>query len=202
MTVEHTFAAGLVLVQAIFLQPDFPTNPRDGGEPEQQVSRVWRTVPGMEYEIMLEDDGLVEVTGHLGFQFEDKRCDRDDKFMTGIALAINGSHVRAPIGTYATQNAQRWQHYRDMPFSWVVPLERGEHVIELMAVAVRRAGPSSAAAAPGSSRANTAEWRSRCTRHDRSPRLRTGFIIQCRVVRWLSAQSGDTPASPGAGAEI
>jgi hypothetical protein len=90
----------------------------------------------MEYEITLEDDGLVEVTGHVGFQFEDKRCDPDDKFMTGIALAINGRHVRSPLGTFATQNAQCWQHYRDMPFSSLVPLERGEHVIELMAVAV------------------------------------------------------------------
>ena len=136
MTVEHTFAAGLVLVQAIVLQPDFPTNPHGGGEPEQQVSRVWRTVPGMEHEITLEDDGLVEVTGHVGFQFEDKRCDPDDKFMTGIALAINGIQVRVPLGTLATQNAQRWQHYQDVPFSWLVPLERGEYVIELMAIAV------------------------------------------------------------------
>ncbi|MGH6899551.1 MAG: hypothetical protein ACREJ5_23865 [Geminicoccaceae bacterium] len=138
MTIEHTFAAGLVLVQAILLQPDFPTNPGDGGGREQRVSRDWRAVPGMEYEINLEDDGLVEITGHLGFQIEDKRCDRDDTFMTGIALAINGQQVRAPIGTYATQNAQRWQHYQDMPFSWVLPLERGEHVIQLMARAVAK----------------------------------------------------------------
>jgi hypothetical protein len=141
VTVEHTFAAGLVLVQAIVLQPDFPTNPHDGGEPAQQVSQNWVTVPGMEYEITLEGDGLVEITGHLGFQIEDKRCGRTDTFMTGVALAINGQIVRAPIGTHATQNAQRWQHYRDMPFSWALPLERGEHVIELVA----RAMPKGAA---------------------------------------------------------
>jgi hypothetical protein len=136
--VEHTFAAGLVLMQAIFLQPDFPTNPGDGGAPEQQVSRGWSSVPGMEYEIILEDDGLIEITGHLGFQIEDKRCDRDDTLLTGIALAINDILVRAPIGTYATQNVQRWQHYRDMPFSWVLPLERGEHVVQLKARAVAK----------------------------------------------------------------
>jgi hypothetical protein len=113
VTVEHTFAAGLVLVQAIVLQPDFPTNPGDGDEPEQQVSRDWRAVPGMEYEITLEDDRLIEITGHLGFQIEDKRCDPDDTFMTGIALAINGKQARALIGTHATQNAQCRQHYRE-----------------------------------------------------------------------------------------
>ena len=144
MTIEHTFAAGLVLVQAIFLQPGFTADPGDHPQPGQQVSAAgWGNVPGMSATVTLDDDGLIEVAGHLGFQFEDQRyCEMDDLFMVGVALFIDGRMVRSPASSMRTENARYWQHYQDVAFSWSTPLEAGRHSIQVRAWVIPWGGHS------------------------------------------------------------
>ena len=133
-----TFAAGLMLVQAITLQPDFALNPspaKDGrAEIGQRLSpHGWRSVPGMSARIGLESAGMIDVVGHLGFQIEGPRCERDQLVMIGVVLAINGRLVREPIGTMSTRNLMRELHYADVAFAWSLPLEAGDYLVEIKA---------------------------------------------------------------------
>jgi hypothetical protein len=136
--ITTTFAAGLLLVQAITLQPDFALNPsplKDGrAEIGQRLSpHGWSTVPGMSAQIGLESPGMIDVVGHLGFQIEGPRCKRDQMVMIGVVLAINGRLLRAPIGTMSTRNVTRRQHYADVGFAWSLPLEPGDDLVEIKA---------------------------------------------------------------------
>ena len=136
--ITTTFAAGLLVVQAITLQPDFTLNPspaKDGrAEIGQRLSpHGWRTVPGMSAQIGLESAGMIDVVGHLGFQIEGPRCKRDQMVMIGVALAINGRLVREPIGAMSTRNVMRQQHYSDVSFAWSLPFEPGDYKIEIKA---------------------------------------------------------------------
>jgi hypothetical protein len=133
-----TFAAGLLVVQAITLQPDFTLNPspaKDGrAEIGQRLSpHGWRTVPGMSAQISLESAGMIDVAGHLGFQIEGPRCEGDQRVMIGVALAINRGLVREPIGAMSTRNVMRQQHYADVAFAWSLPLEPGDYLVEIKA---------------------------------------------------------------------
>ena len=134
---------GLVLKQAVFLQPPFTSNPHDKVEAGQRVPKDWTPVPGMTVKLDVDSPGLIEVGGHIGFQIEaapGERAETDDKFMLGIALQLNGRSVREPMGTQATANEVRDTHYHDAAFFWAVPIELGTHVVEVMARAQPKRG--------------------------------------------------------------
>lgn len=138
--------AGLVVRQAVFLQPPFVSNPHDKVEPGQQVPGQWTAVPGMSAALEIDVHGLLEICGHVGMQIEgnpanpDDRPDPDDKFMLGVALQLDGQLVRDPMGTQATANVMRDWHYYDGVFCWAVQVDPGAHLVEVMARAQPKRG--------------------------------------------------------------
>lgn len=144
------FAPGLVLTQLHVLHPPFTTNPSHGGrvpqlEKGQALSEQPTTIPGMSCTCVLATRGVIEVTGHVGFQFstldESRWLARDDsKFLLAIRIMVDGYLY----GSQESENELRTQHYEDRDFSVAETVDAGDHLVELQAWAVLKDGHASA----------------------------------------------------------
>lgn len=137
-----SYSPGLVVTQLHVLHPPFTTNPSHGGrvpdlEPGQVLTERPTTIPGMSCACVLATRGIIEVTGHVGFQYATLE---DSKFMLAIRVMIDGYL----FGSQESENELRTQHYEDRDFSVAEAVDAGDHLVELQAWAVLKDGPASA----------------------------------------------------------
>jgi hypothetical protein len=132
VTVEHIFAAGLILTQLLIAEVPFTHNPspsEDGPEHQQRVALNFRAVPGMTVPFEVETHALVRVHGYLAVQLE--LCEHGERMMVTVGYQLDREWIDS--GSKVGSNVDRDAHYHVMPFSWAEVVEPGRHEVRLMA---------------------------------------------------------------------